>query len=263
MENFRKRFPQDELLPALSVTLLLHMSASVSGRHSLPPGRETKMLFPDADAVICEVDGVRFSVEKGFCLMISAGASATAQVPEGGGFSAIGMSGTELPILLRSIPAEPLIPVSNPLLLSELFAQAAGASGTKTAAAADRTGCAYRILSLLMVENEQPTQKDYGKRAIEYMQQNYMRAITVEDVARNIGISRSWLYRCVMDFIEQSPTQYLQELRINRSRSLLTHTELSVQEVADAVGFEDPLYFSRVFRNYMGISPGQFRKQRQ
>jgi transcriptional regulator GlxA family with amidase domain len=56
-----------------------------------------------------------------------------------------------------------------------------------------------------------------------------------------------------------SPHQYLLELRIVRARSLLAETELPVKEIAAQTGFGDELYFSRLFRQKLNLTPSQWR----
>jgi transcriptional regulator GlxA family with amidase domain len=57
-----------------------------------------------------------------------------------------------------------------------------------------------------------------------------------------------------------SMTRYLRTLRLSKARELLSTTALNISEVAYAVGFEDPKYFSRVFSEEFGVSPGNFRQ---
>ena len=122
-----------------------------------------------------------------------------------------------------------------------------------------RSGLLLELLSCLPVAGEQEQTSDYGKQAMEYIRTHYMQPITVNDVAAAVGVSRSWLYRSFMDYAAQSPAMYLRDIRMQRARALLQRTDWPVQEIAQAVGFEDPLYFSRVFSAYEGCSPTAFR----
>ncbi|MGH8023900.1 MAG: helix-turn-helix domain-containing protein, partial [Limisphaerales bacterium] len=58
-----------------------------------------------------------------------------------------------------------------------------------------------------------------------------------------------------------SPHQYLLELRLVRARSLLAETDLSIKEIALKTGFEDELYFSRLFRQKLNVTPTQWRNR--
>jgi AraC-like DNA-binding protein len=58
-----------------------------------------------------------------------------------------------------------------------------------------------------------------------------------------------------------TPSRYLTRLRMNRAKQLLMMPELSLKEIATHVGFQDELYFSRVFKNVEGVSPTIFMKE--
>lgn len=128
-------------------------------------------------------------------------------------------------------------------------------------AALYRSAQLVRVFSCFPFDEEERGTDNCGKRAMQYIRENYMRPINVNDVACAVGVSRSWLYRCFMDYAEQSPAMYLRDLRLERAKSLLVRTGLTVQEIASAVGYEDPLYFSRVFSEYIGCAPSAYRKR--
>ncbi|MCQ2419230.1 MAG: AraC family transcriptional regulator [Clostridia bacterium] len=123
-----------------------------------------------------------------------------------------------------------------------------------------RSAQLLRIFSCFPAAEEETLPDDCGKRAMQFIRENYMRPINVNDIALAVGVSRSWLYRCFMDYTEQSPAMFLRDIRLQRAKSLLQHTSLSVQEIAHAVGYEDPLYFSRTFSDYFGCAPSIYRK---
>lgn len=123
-----------------------------------------------------------------------------------------------------------------------------------------RSAQLLKIFSCFPTAEEKALPDDCGKRAMQYIRENYMRPINVNDIAGAVGVSRSWLYRCFMEYAEQSPAMFLRDIRLQRAKSLLQRTDLSIQEVSLAVGFEDPLYFSRVFSEYVGCAPSVYRK---
>lgn len=59
-----------------------------------------------------------------------------------------------------------------------------------------------------------------------------------------------------------SPAQYVLSLRMVNAQSLLEHTNYNVKEISEIVGYDNPLYFSRVFKKEIGQSPAQYRKLR-
>ncbi|HIS78805.1 AraC family transcriptional regulator [Anaeromassilibacillus sp. An200] len=99
---------------------------------------------------------------------------------------------------------------------------------------------------------------EYVQKAARFIEYNYSRSIDVEDIAASVGISRSHLYRLFMENISVPPNEYLMRCRMNKAAALLEEGRLSVGEVASSTGFSDQLYFSRVFKKYMGIPPSQY-----
>jgi AraC family transcriptional regulator, transcriptional activator of pobA len=84
---------------------------------------------------------------------------------------------------------------------------------------------------------------------------------TASEVARLLGVSRSWLNQRVRQETEKSLTDHLQGRLILESKRLLAHSDLNVSEVAYQLGFEDPSYFTRLFRQMEGLSPREFREE--
>lgn len=95
-----------------------------------------------------------------------------------------------------------------------------------------------------------------------YMDENYHMTVSVEAFAKKHGVSRNYLYTLFKKEYGVSPKEYLTQLRLEKAKRLLaSETEhLSVSEVAFAVGFSDPLYFSRLFRKEVGVSPSKYSR---
>jgi signal transduction histidine kinase/AraC-like DNA-binding protein/DNA-binding response OmpR family regulator/ABC-type sugar transport system substrate-binding protein len=99
------------------------------------------------------------------------------------------------------------------------------------------------------------------KRAVAYLQQNYDRPLSREEIAKAIGTSKNYLSNIFRRELGLSPWEYLSRYRIKQAKELLRHTSDSITAVALQVGFADPAYFSRVFRKEAGLSPSAFREQ--
>ena len=93
------------------------------------------------------------------------------------------------------------------------------------------------------------------QKALKYIENNYQRTVTVDDIADHVCVSRSRLYQIFKQQIFMSPQQYLTEYRLREARNLLEKRAGSVKEIAQAVGIEDSQYFSRVFKQFTGKSP--------
>lgn len=102
---------------------------------------------------------------------------------------------------------------------------------------------------------------DMIKKAANYMKQNLNGKLTLEDTARHVGFSPAYFSKVFKEEMGTTFNKYLGRLRVERSQKLLLFSELSVNEICDAVGFEDQSYFVKVFRRYTGMTPGKYRKQ--
>ncbi|GAA4463194.1 hybrid sensor histidine kinase/response regulator transcription factor [Nibrella saemangeumensis] len=83
--------------------------------------------------------------------------------------------------------------------------------------------------------------------------------LSVDDICQMIGMSRTGLHLKLTALTGMSISHYLRKLRLRKAQELLSASGLNISEVAYAVGFADPRYFSRVFAEEFGITPGNFR----
>jgi AraC family transcriptional regulator of arabinose operon len=132
-------------------------------------------------------------------------------------------------------------------------------------------GILYRLLAS-MVENSTIGQLPpytssnlskswYLDKALAYLQTHYaLPGLTVSSLAKHVGLERSYFAKLFADELHQTPYQFLLRYRLEKASRLLTHTDLPIADVAAAAGFQDPLYFTKVFRKHIGRSPSDFRK---
>jgi transcriptional regulator GlxA family with amidase domain len=97
-------------------------------------------------------------------------------------------------------------------------------------------------------------------KALEIMRASVETPLPTSEIAARVGISTRQLERLFGKYLNTSPKKYMLELRLERARSLLVQTEMSVAEIALACGFESPTHFSRVYRAAHGIAPGRQRR---
>ena len=100
----------------------------------------------------------------------------------------------------------------------------------------------------------------YARYAIDYINQHYNEKIKIADLATYIGINRSYLTSNFKKATGYSPQEYLVLLRMDKAASKLKNTDLSVSDVAASVGYGDQLAFSKIFKQYYGVSPRAFRE---
>lgn len=121
---------------------------------------------------------------------------------------------------------------------------------------------------LLLVSRQQQNGENYTvtipeeiEIAVSYFNENYNTKISVAQYAESLHISTNWFIRNFKQHMKMSPAQYLLSLRMVNAQSLLENTDYSVGEIAEIVGYDNQLYFSRVFKKEYGISPAQYRKR--
>lgn len=105
--------------------------------------------------------------------------------------------------------------------------------------------------------------KNIIQRSINYMQQNCAQKLTLQQVAEYVGYSPSYystLFRAEIGCTFQA---FLNQIRIDKSKSLLLSTTLSNAEISGMVGFEDQSYFGKVFKRFTGVTPDQYRKRKR
>lgn len=183
-------------------------------------------------------------------------------------YSWVGFNGTDarrLVTLAGFSEQKTVIHSSEPEETIRRLRRIADVSGNTAAADAEMVGELLLFLAHLIRMNTDrtadPRHQSYVSNALRFIQYKYAYDIGVNDIARYVGISRSQLYRAFLQDFGISPHVYLQRYRINEACSLLRAAALSVAEVAGSVGFNDPLYFSRVFRAVKGCTPSQYRQQ--
>jgi signal transduction histidine kinase/AraC-like DNA-binding protein len=84
---------------------------------------------------------------------------------------------------------------------------------------------------------------------------------TVEDICKNMGISRIQLYRKVKALLNVNVNDYILNIRLQKAKYLLQHEEFNISEIAYKVGFSSPAYFSTVFKSKFQVTPKVFREQ--
>ena len=83
----------------------------------------------------------------------------------------------------------------------------------------------------------------------------------LNDYAESLHISTNWFIHNFKQYAGMSPAQYNLSLRMVNAQSLLERTTYNIKEISEIVGYENPLYFSRVFKKEIGKSPAQYRKE--
>ena len=97
-------------------------------------------------------------------------------------------------------------------------------------------------------------------KATLYFNEHYSEDISIDEYAQNNHVSVSWFIRNFKQCTGSTPMQYILSKRIYNAEILLHDSTYNVTEIAEIVGYDNPLYFSRIFKKLKGISPSEYRK---
>ncbi|MFD0678661.1 MULTISPECIES: AraC family transcriptional regulator [unclassified Paenibacillus] len=99
---------------------------------------------------------------------------------------------------------------------------------------------------------------DDNEPLVHYLKTNFAEKITLDLLAKHFGFNRNYLIKIFYDKTGITPIQFLQAIRLEKSKEYLEFTSLSISEVADKVGWTLP-YFSKILKKQVGLSPSQYR----
>lgn len=113
-------------------------------------------------------------------------------------------------------------------------------------------------------ESSESKAKTYVQREIslaqEYFSDHYTQDISIDDYAASRGMSISWFIRSFKETTGVTPLQFILSQRTANAQTLLESTDYSINEISSLVGYDNPLYFSRLFSKQKGMSPRKYRE---
>lgn len=174
-------------------------------------------------------------------------------------------TGTGAGQLLRSAGLEePVIPIGVDHAISELFRRIM--REVQRQPAGYRMMCAALLAELIALlgrkqrlsgRPEDPLER--VAPAVDYIHDHYQSDIPLEDCAALCRMSKYHFIRQFTSLTGRSPHAYQTLLRLQKARELLTDSTLNISQVAEVVGYENPLYFSRIFKKHVGCSPREYQ----
>ena len=120
--------------------------------------------------------------------------------------------------------------------------------GDKIGTATHNVSCKATEKSMSVVET-----------AKEYIQNNYSKDISLDDVSRTVNISPYYFSKIFKEETGEGFVEYLTGIRIEKAKELLNTTEYSIKEICSMVGYADPNYFSRSFKKNVGVTPTEYK----
>lgn len=102
--------------------------------------------------------------------------------------------------------------------------------------------------------------EQFVAKAVDYVEKNMAKSdLTVEEMAAALGMSRVHLYKRLSALTGRTPVEFIRILRLKRATQYLTDNHITIAEIAYKVGFNNPKYFSKHFRDEFGISPAEYQ----
>lgn len=99
------------------------------------------------------------------------------------------------------------------------------------------------------------------RKAERFIWENYTRKISLQEIASASGLSAPYFSTIFKDEMGENLSNYLNRLRVEKASAMLAETDLPISGIAAACGFDDQSWFSKIFKNYTGLSPGKYREQ--
>ena len=93
---------------------------------------------------------------------------------------------------------------------------------------------------------------------VRYVHHNYFRKLTLKEMANIMGLSEDYIGKVFKKETGEKFTYFVNKVRLERAKELLLHSDLSITNIAEIVGFSDVYYFSKVMKQYEGVSPSQW-----
>lgn len=95
--------------------------------------------------------------------------------------------------------------------------------------------------------------------SVKYIRRNYCEPVTLQEVSDHIGVSHAHLSRVFKEEMGQGFSDYINTFRLGKAKELLSESSMTLSEIAQSVGYSNQQYFTRVFKNQTGMTPGQYR----
>lgn len=119
--------------------------------------------------------------------------------------------------------------------------------------------CLHSIEKSVMVEKKEYA--NYVESAVAYIEDNYMKAVSANDIVDFIKLNRSYLFKLFKQQTGLSVSQYLIKYRIDKACEFLKEYDFTISQVAQMVGIDDIYYFSKIFKRIVGVSPSEYKKR--
>lgn len=124
------------------------------------------------------------------------------------------------------------------------------------------TSIATMFVKYILLENM--LVPDFNKtieKAVAYIDAHYSEDLSIRNISKNTSASKSVLYKNFHNHFQCTVSEYIKKLRVEKSMELLLHTDLSIEEISQRVGFSSASYYSKNFKKLLGSSPLRYKKE--
>ena len=122
----------------------------------------------------------------------------------------------------------------------------------------------FKLLSLLALRRERKILHRKGLQAIEkgirYLRLDEEQSLSIEEIAASCFVTPAYFRRLFKEYVGISPSEYRAKRKVERAKTLLLHTDLSVAEISAQLGYDNPSYFCRAFKKETGSAPTEYQK---
>lgn len=111
-------------------------------------------------------------------------------------------------------------------------------------------------------KTKKATENVYLRYAVKFINANLFRKLTVNELVELLGISQPYLYNIFKSSMNISPKQYIDKQKLEKAKELLLTTNMSITEVANSLGIDESVTFSKFFKRNTGMSPSEFAEKK-
>lgn len=118
----------------------------------------------------------------------------------------------------------------------------------------------WRVINGEPPQPQLPSDYRMGIRIKDYIDRHFREPLTLDSIAAGLGLSKSYVSHAFKDMLGYTPMQYVLRRKIGEAQTLLISSGYSITEIAQMVGYDSQSHFNQRFKQYVGISPGNFRR---
>lgn len=120
---------------------------------------------------------------------------------------------------------------------------------------------ASMLVKYILLENMlRPSIDQNIQRAINYIEENLDKKLSIKSISRQVNVSKTVLYNKFHTYFACTISEFINTKRIEKSIDYLTKTDLSMEEISSKVGFSSASYYSKIFKRLKGVSPLKYKK---